>query len=108
MNVLSWNVRGLGSDVRGPWLRKLKAEKEIGALFIQDTQFESLDTVELSRLCGRTVVDYAYVDAPGRSGGLITMWNPKVFSMCAVTKTRNVLVVSRMLKGDGRKLTLIN
>ncbi|XP_022024199.1 uncharacterized protein LOC110924504 [Helianthus annuus] len=108
MSVLSWNIRGLGSESKSSWCRKLKAENEIGFILIQETQFESLERVNVNRFWGRGDMEFEHVDASGRSGGLISMWNPRLFVKESVVKDRNFLVVSGYLKEDGRRITLIN
>ncbi|XP_021990938.1 uncharacterized protein LOC110887669 [Helianthus annuus] len=108
MNVISWNIRGLGADGKGGWCRKLKTENEVGFILIQETQFSSLDTINVSSFWGSGEFEFEYVDATGRSGSLITLWNPKLFVKASVLKDRNMPVVSGHVKSDGSKLTVVN
>lgn len=108
MNVMSWNVRGLGSDDKSSWCRKLKVKNEICCIMLQETQFESLENVKLNRFWGNDDFEFIHVDATGRSGGLISLWNPRVFSKESVFSDRNLLVVSGSLKHDGRRAHIVN
>ncbi|PWA39256.1 RNA-directed DNA polymerase, eukaryota, Nucleotide-binding alpha-beta plait domain protein [Artemisia annua] len=98
----------MGSDSKGSWCKNLKVANEVGFIMIQETQFESLDNVNISRFWGSEDFEFEYVDATGRSGGLISLWNPRIFAKCSVYKDRNILAVSGMIKNDGRKVTCIN
>ncbi|KAJ0535621.1 putative RNA-directed DNA polymerase [Helianthus annuus] len=108
MNFISWNIRGLGSASKGNWIKNLKVANEVGFLMIQETQFQSFGGVDVSRLWGSRDFDYDVVDAVGRSGGLLSVWDSKIFTKTSVIKRRYILVVSGYLKNDGQKVSLVN
>ncbi|XP_022014589.1 uncharacterized protein LOC110914077 [Helianthus annuus] len=66
MNVISWNIRGLGSVGKSSWIRKLKVTNEVGFLMLLETQFQSIEGVDVSRFWGTGEFDFEYVDATGR------------------------------------------
>ncbi|XP_021971684.1 uncharacterized protein LOC110866841 [Helianthus annuus] len=48
------------------------------------------------------------VDASGRSGGLINMWNPKIFRKISADSDSNYLLTSGFLVEDGSQLNVLN
>ncbi|XP_021975537.1 uncharacterized protein LOC110870667 [Helianthus annuus] len=84
MNCISWNIRGLGSANKCSWVKNLKVANEVGFAMIQETQLQSLQGVNVSKLWGTGVFEYEAVDAVGRSG------------------------VSGYLKNDGQKISFVN
>lgn len=93
---------------KSSWVRKLKVSNEVGFIMLQETQFQSLEGVDVSRLWGSGEFEFEYVDATGRSGGLISIWNPKVFVKTSIFKSRSMLVVSGYMKHDGQKVSYVN
>ncbi|XP_022003338.1 uncharacterized protein LOC110900780 [Helianthus annuus] len=48
------------------------------------------------------------VDAEGRSGGLVSIWDPELFKVDSVFKYQRFVVVSGVLAGDEERLNVIN
>lgn len=53
MNIMSINIRGLGSTEKGDWISQLKTSNEVAFLMMQETQFASLQGVDIDRFWGR-------------------------------------------------------
>ncbi|XP_021979140.1 uncharacterized protein LOC110875250 [Helianthus annuus] len=53
-------------------------------------------------------MDYAYVQAIGRSGGLFSLWNPEKFKVDQVVKNHRFLLTSGQVTGLDKKLNIIN
>ncbi|XP_021975311.1 uncharacterized protein LOC110870438 [Helianthus annuus] len=75
---------------------------------LQETQFASLVGVDLGRFWGKGSFEFDWVGAPGRSGGLVSLWDPKRFSASRVVKSRFFLCIHGYLKDDGKAFSLIN
>lgn len=108
MNVLSVNIRGLGGEEKSPWIRSLRLVNEIGFIMLQETQFSSLDGMDISRFWGNGEFSYEWVGATGRSGGLLSLWDPRRFTLVSVEKHRYYLCTRGVLKETGKSITLIN
>ncbi|KAI7756053.1 hypothetical protein M8C21_019782 [Ambrosia artemisiifolia] len=90
------------------WVRKLRKQFGVDFLGVQETKVSGVVLQDLVPLWGDGGLEFDAVDAVGLSGGLVTMWNPKVFRKTSVTKHRNFVAVSGVLVGDGTMVTLIN
>ncbi|XP_021980301.1 uncharacterized protein LOC110876434 [Helianthus annuus] len=62
----------------------------------------------INRFWGRTLLDYETVEAIGRSGGLLTIWDPTVFEKFGVIKNRNFLAVAGKLRITGDVVLVVN
>ncbi|XP_021975175.1 uncharacterized protein LOC110870296 [Helianthus annuus] len=108
MNVLSLNIRGLGNPGKADWVRGLRVHHEVSFIMIQETQFVDLDSVDVGRFWGRGDFCFDWVASAGRSGGLLSLWDPKVFAMREVSKFSNCLLVSGNIKGSGVSNHMLN
>ena len=108
MNTLSINIRGLGGVDKSTWIRGLRIANEVGFLMVQETQFTSVDGLDLGLFWGNGAYEFDWVGSTGRSGGLLSIWNPKRFVMASVIKHRYFLCVRGNLKDSGKEISFIN
>ncbi|XP_076915235.1 uncharacterized protein LOC143574517 [Bidens hawaiensis] len=108
MNVLSLNIRGLGNSGKADWVRGLRNRNEVSFIMIQETQYGDLDTVDVARFWGSDDYLFDWVPSNGRSGGLLSIWDPKVFVMGTVSKFSNCLLISGNIKGSGVISNMLN
>lgn len=52
--------------------------------------------------------DWECVEAEGRSGGILSIWNDKIFCKTSSWQTRGVLAVNGFLKEDGSQVCILN
>ncbi|KAJ0892121.1 putative RNA-directed DNA polymerase [Helianthus annuus] len=74
----------------------------------EESQFVSLDTVPLGRFWGVGDFNHDWVPSTGRSGGLVSLWDPRMFVMDRVVKNSNWLLVSGVIKGSGHMYHMLN
>ncbi|KAJ0734229.1 putative endonuclease/exonuclease/phosphatase [Helianthus annuus] len=108
MNVLSTNIRGLGRIDKGEWISNIRVSNEVAFVMLQESQFASLQGVDVGRFWGRGAFEYDFVDATGRSGGLLSLWDQKIFHKSSIQKSRYFLAVHGFIKGSGMKIVLVN
>ena len=75
-------------------MRKKFAVDFIG---LQETHVSGMSSSEVSSLWGCGGLEFDSVDAVGRSGGLVNMWNGKVFKKTASVKGRYFLLTTGIL-----------
>ena len=80
MLALSWNVRGLGKEVKRRNVKKVVLLKP-AVFFIQETKLESYDRRIIRDVGGKFLSKGVGVDAVGSTGGLLTLWNEDVVTM---------------------------
>jgi mannosylglycoprotein endo-beta-mannosidase len=71
MNILFWNIRGLGSKGRRAQLKKIINEFRIGCVCISETIKQSFTNREVSALGGGPNFVWKWVPSQGLSGGLL-------------------------------------
>lgn len=103
MNCLSLNVRGTGEDVKVTWVRKLKIQHKINFLGLQETQHYDFSRINVKKCWESTDLDFDGVDSNGRSGGLISIWDTKLFQKTKVIKNKSFLIVIGTWSGVPRK-----
>ena len=80
------------------WVRKLIIDHGVSVLALQETRTSNVGVKDIRKFWGNTDLEMAAVDSQGRSGGLVTVWDPKVFNMCKTEENQNFLLVSGYLK----------
>lgn len=71
MNILFWNVRGLGNPGRRGQLTELMKKHRINLICLQETIRGSFREVELDSFCGGKDFHWLTKPAEGHSGGLL-------------------------------------
>ncbi|XP_071740736.1 uncharacterized protein [Rutidosis leptorrhynchoides] len=94
MNIFSINVGGGASfNCKQFWIRGLSNEFKIDVLGIQETKLTKLDSFIARAFWGNNSFDVACSCARGRSGGLLTLWDPSRFCKSRVFSYDNILFV---------------
>ncbi|MFS7994259.1 putative Endonuclease/exonuclease/phosphatase superfamily [Helianthus anomalus] len=108
MNFITLNINGVTGAEKPVWIRKLKRETKFSFLGLQETHQAGLSECDIRRFWDRSPVEFASVDAAGRSGGLASCWDPGIFSVDSVIKSQRFLVVSGSAKGLAQKINILN
>lgn len=88
MQILTWNIRGLGSSVKKRFLSKLIKKRKPSMVCIQETKMEQVDRMVIQRIWGSVDMDFTSSSAVGTSGGLLTKWNKDFFKTDSVISHR--------------------
>lgn len=94
MKWLSWNIRGLGRPEKMRKIRKLLADRKIDMALFQETKKASISSVDIKRLWPRDNFEFMAVDAEGRAGGLLCIWDPDVFQLSDCCSNRSYLLLA--------------
>ncbi|XP_021989125.1 uncharacterized protein LOC110885720 [Helianthus annuus] len=108
MNVLSLNVQGAGREDKAGWIRKLVRDNKVSCLCIQETHVAGLNEDTIRKFCPFDEMNMVTVDAQGRSGGLVVIWDPQVFEMTENIKSEHFVMLSRYIEGVEEKLNVFN
>jgi hypothetical protein len=93
MNTLSINSCGIGSSLKNRSIKTLCIKYGVSFLGIQETHLLSIDLLTVKSLWGTYNFDFACNSSRGRSGGILSVWDPSVFSKRYLLCTDNVLIV---------------
>ena len=80
MNILSINARGVASDLKQSWIKKLVTSNKVYLLRIQETFIKEAEFRLLKSLWGNRTFDFKLLEANGRSRGILSVWDASVFS----------------------------
>lgn len=80
IKILSWNIRGLGSNLKKRFVNELIKSRKPDIMFVQETKIEIMHTDWVERMWDNNNMDFMFVEAESASGGLVTMWNRDCFS----------------------------
>ncbi|KAK9065009.1 hypothetical protein SSX86_016392 [Deinandra increscens subsp. villosa] len=108
MNFLSLNIKGVRRDHKHAWVRKLKSDYCVNFIALQETMAEDIKDIPVEKLWGFQASDFAAVASVGRSGGLISIWDPNVFVKEEVELNRNFVGIKGKLIGVVEPLIIVN
>ncbi|KAK9070187.1 hypothetical protein SSX86_010587 [Deinandra increscens subsp. villosa] len=83
-------------------------EKKVNFMCIQETKATDLNFLPIRQLWGISEVRFEGVEAQGRSGGILSLWNPSVFRFHNSLKNPNFLLISGSLVGGQDLLNIVN
>ncbi|XP_039068387.1 uncharacterized protein LOC120214603 [Hibiscus syriacus] len=81
MKILSWNIRGMGSDVKISELRRIIRVNRIEVVVIQETKKDDFSDLEIGRIWFDDEFDFRFSKAVGRAGDIITVWDKSRFQL---------------------------
>lgn len=81
MNIVSYNVRGLGRGVKWAAVRRLVKKNQVDLLCLQETKKEQIDKTMCQALWGDIEVSWESQPAINTAGGLLCMWNEQLFKV---------------------------
>ncbi|KAL8496651.1 hypothetical protein ACS0TY_020372 [Phlomoides rotata] len=108
MKMLSYNIRGVGRKAKKKEIRELVNNWKVDACFIQESKLEKVDGKICRRLWGKGNFGWAFKQAEGRAGGLISIWNEEKFISTSSWDALGILVVNGIWKEDGKRCTFVN
>lgn len=100
MQIISWNIRGLGSSVKKHFVSKLIKKRKPDLIFIQETKLECIDRFVVQKLRGSGDFDFAFSNATGASGGLLSFWNKSFFKADNINSHRYFIVLQGVVNNS--------
>ncbi|GJY33891.1 RNA-directed DNA polymerase, eukaryota [Tanacetum coccineum] len=87
------DIRGLGTNDKVDWIRELCYKEKPDVVGIQETKLRKIDFKTINKLWGSDEVDFIKLDVVGRSGGILTMWDTRVFNKVQVISDHGFVAV---------------
>ncbi|XP_028065808.1 uncharacterized protein LOC114268782 [Camellia sinensis] len=97
---MSWNVRGLGRLEKRRRVKQMIKEKRVDVLLLQETKSRNIDVTFVRSIWPWEKLEFMAADSDGSAGGLLSIWNPEVFSLSECCSNRNFLLLSGTLSGS--------
>ena len=99
LRLLSWNIRGLNNPRKREVCKNLLNLKDWKSdiVYFQETKVSSIDMVFVRSLWGSPFIDWAVLDAVQSSGGVLLIWDKRVFEQLDIVVGQ--FSVSVLLRG---------
>jgi exonuclease III len=107
MKIVSWNCRGLGSNLKKEEVKKLIQVEKPSILMLQETKMREQETLkDLQKIWNNC--DGRAVSSRGASGGIKILWKMEDFDLQAQMQTQFWLMVNLLNKVSGMLFSIIN
>ena len=108
MNIISYNVRGLGRGVKWPTIKRMVKEHRIDLLCLQETKKESINKIMCQALWGNS--DFSWEDAPlvNSAGGIFCIWNQNSFKVESKIAGAGFILLSGKWGQESQSVHVIN
>lgn len=99
MNILSYNVRGLGDGAKQRRIRILINSGKFDLCMLQETKRVDIDIRLIWKLWGNEEVQYAVKESTGLSGGLICLWKKNSLNLISQFDGDGFIGLSCLIEG---------
>ncbi|KAJ9543996.1 LOW QUALITY PROTEIN: hypothetical protein OSB04_023703 [Centaurea solstitialis] len=93
VNILSINMNMLRGEVKRRWTKSIVRRNKCNILCVQETNLQETDSKVIAGCWGSGNFDFVTVGSKGRSGGLVTIWDPDLVVKESVVLDRSFLLV---------------
>ena len=101
LRLLSWNVRVLNNPQKREVCKNLLKDWKCDIVCFQETKVSSTDVAFVWSLWGSPFIDWAVLDAVQASGGVLLIWDKRVFEkLDVIARQFSVSVLLRGVVGD--------
>lgn len=108
MNILSYNIRGLGRGVKWSAVRKLVKYHHVDMLCLQETKKEAVDRTTCQALWGESDLCWESQPASNSAGGLLCIWNDQTFRVERKITGRGFIFMEGIWIQDMQRIFLVN
>lgn len=108
MNILFWNIRGLGSKGRRSQLKNILQEHKVNCVCISETIKQNFTNREVLALGGGISFTWKWVPSQGRLGGLLIGLEDEVVEVSDYQENQHFQSVVLTQKEDNFKWQLFN
>ncbi|GJT66464.1 RNA-directed DNA polymerase, eukaryota, reverse transcriptase zinc-binding domain protein [Tanacetum coccineum] len=99
---------GLAQKAKKDWVKELSVNNKVNFLSLQETKMEDIEMFNIKACWGNFTFDYTYSPSVGFSGGILCVWDPKVFSKTNSTVSDYFVIVKGVWIPNGKKLLIIS
>ncbi|GKE65601.1 RNA-directed DNA polymerase, eukaryota, reverse transcriptase zinc-binding domain protein, partial [Tanacetum coccineum] len=102
------NILGYDMEDKCKAIAKLCNNHKVAFLGIQETHTIKIEPFKVKSLWGNFHFDFAVSPSSGRSGGLVSIWDPDVFYKLNIFVTENLLITEGIWKSSHTHCYMIN
>jgi exonuclease III len=108
MKIVSYNVRGLGGVAKKKEVSQLIRKNKLDLVCIQETKLEVVEKSLCEKLWDTNEFDFTFKTSNGRSGGLLMIWNTKLFSKQVELIEDHFIYLEGLWGQEGIPLSIVN
>jgi len=109
MKIISLNVRGLGGTLKRRYINNLVSKEQTDMVCLQEAKCIEFSREKVCLFWGSNEVDWVVNKANNSVGGVLTIWNNKLFQMSNYVNGRNFSIIEGSWKvGNGVLVTIVN
>ena len=108
MNILSYNIRGLGKGIKWASIRNLVGKHKIDLLCLQETKRDSIDKALCQALWGHSDFDWKWFPAVNTAGGLLCVRNNNNFQVDIKIAERGFIMLEGVWLVESQRVVVAN
>ena len=108
MNILSYNIRGLGRGLKWASIRNLVGKFNIDLLCLQETKKDVLDKASCQFLWGQSDLDWEWQPALNAAGGLLCIWDNNKFQVDLRISDKDFIMLCGIWLPQMQRVAVIN
>jgi len=108
MNIISYNVRGLGRGVKWPAIRRLVKEHHVDLLCLQETKKETVNKNLCQALWGNFDYSWEFYPSAGPAGGILCIWNQTSFKVESIIVGAGFILLSGKWGKEVQSVHVVN
>jgi endonuclease/exonuclease/phosphatase family metal-dependent hydrolase len=89
-------------------VRELVKEHHVDFLGLQETQLSNFPQLLASKYWGNSPMEWVVVNAVGRSGGILSVWDPSKFRHDEIVSDNHFILVSGIIQESNCRLNIFN
>ncbi|KAK8533942.1 hypothetical protein V6N13_028381 [Hibiscus sabdariffa] len=108
LNLLSWNIRGIGKVEKHRAIKKLVVSNDVEILFVQESKLETVDVKLVKAIWNKAVDNILFSPARGLSGGILCCWDDNFLMVDFSLIRPNFILFSGMVTRWKKKCNFVN
>ncbi|GJT14950.1 RNA-directed DNA polymerase, eukaryota [Tanacetum coccineum] len=99
---------GLAQKAKKDWVNEICVNNKVNFLSLQETKMKSIEIFCIKSCWGNYTLDYVYSASVGNSGGILCVWDPKMFKKLNATVSDYFVMVRGDWVSNDKKLLIIS
>jgi len=108
MNILSYNIRGLGRGIKWASIRNLVGKLKVDLLCLQETKRDSFDKAACQALWAHPDIAWEWHPAVNTAGGLLCVWNNKTSRLISEFLKKGFIMLEGVWLADMQRVVVAN
>ena len=108
MNILSYNIRGLGRGIKWASIRNLVGKLKVDLLCLQETKRDSFDKAACQALSRHPDIAWEWHPAVNTAAGMLCVWNSKNIQVDIRISEKGFIMLEGVWLADMQRVVVTN